>query len=427
MSHNLNPITSTPILVTGGTGFLAGHVIQQLLAKGYKVRATVRDVRLAGLVEHLFRFPESAANLQLVEADITKPDTLPPCLEGGVEYVFHLATAYSLHVPEGSTVEEFLYKPAVKGTVNVLAACARVPSVKKVIMTSCIWALSDEFDNAKVYNELDWNSTSSMTRNPYAYAKTCAERAAWEFMERFNEANGGLMRRNTTNNYANSTGAASAAAGGNADGSSNSSIPRTFLDPDVDLYGISANKQMRLITILPGVMLGPHLGGRVNYSHRFLLLYLEAGRMRGVLNFSLPIADVRDVAACHILTMESYRTEGSRYCLTNKPVHMVNILQTIHENFVDIKLPSRRLPDALVRFAVSNAPPAAGERQFILHSLGRTPNISCIKAKGLGMTLRPPVQTIVDSARYLMDSDNLGDAANRTGNATTAAALCTIM
>lgn len=76
---------------------------------------------------------------------------------------------------------------------------------------------------------------------------------------------------------------------------------------------------------------------------------------------------------------------------------------------------------------MSNAPPAAGERQFIFHSLGRTPNISCIKAKGLGMTLRPPVQTIVDSARYLLDSDNVGDSSNRTSNATTAAALCTIM
>ena len=37
-----------------------------------------------------------------------------------------------------------------------------------------ITALADEFDNNKVYNELDWNQSSTITRNPYMYAKTCA-------------------------------------------------------------------------------------------------------------------------------------------------------------------------------------------------------------------------------------------------------------
>ncbi len=107
---------------------------------GYKVRATVRDVRLHGCVEHLLRFPEAAANLEIVEADILKPETLAKVLQdSGIEYVFHLAAVYALNVPENSTVENFMYKPAVQGTINVLAACARVPTVKKVIMTSSIW------------------------------------------------------------------------------------------------------------------------------------------------------------------------------------------------------------------------------------------------------------------------------------------------
>ena len=40
------------------------------------------------------------------------------------------------------------------------------------------------------------------------------------------------------------------------------------------------------------------------------------------------------------------------------------------------------------------------------------------------MTLRPPVQTIVDTCRYLVDSDNIGVDGNK---GTHAAALCTIM
>ena len=83
-------VSSFPVLVTGGNGFLAGHLIQQLLAKGYKVRATVRDLRLAGKVEHLFKFPESASNLELVEMNLLNPATIDRALVGGVEYVFHL-------------------------------------------------------------------------------------------------------------------------------------------------------------------------------------------------------------------------------------------------------------------------------------------------------------------------------------------------
>ena len=169
----------------------------------------------------------------------------------------------------------------------------------------------------------------------HVYIHVCiVEKAAWEYMDKaFDNAANGLKRMNTTNNYANSTAAISSGSG--------SMSAMSFIDPDKHLTNI-VNKQMRLITILPGIMLGPHLGGTINYSHRYLLVYLE-NRIRGILNVYLPIADVRDVAACHILTMESYRTEGSRYCLTNKSVHMVNILQTIHENFVDIKLPARKV------------------------------------------------------------------------------------
>jgi len=409
----MNPVTAAPVLVTGATGFLASHLIQQLLAKGYKVRATVRDLRLTGHVEHLFKFPESSTHLELVEMDLLVPETIEKAVTEGIEYVFHCASNHTLAVPEGKTVVSHLYDPAVKGTINMLKACSKIVSVKKFIMTSCIQALSDDFDNNKVYNELDWNSLSTFARNPYAYSKTCSEKAAWEFMEKAfdnnSSNNGGMRRMNTTNNYALSAQATTTEG------------ETSFVNAEEDCYGV-INRQMRLITLLPGIMLGPHLGGKINYSHRYLLIYLEA-RIRGVMNLYLPIADVRDVAACHILTMESYRAEGSRYCLTNKPVHMVNILQTIHENFSDIKLPSRKLPDGLVKYMVANATGAQGEKQWTYYNVGRIPNISCIKAKGLGMTLRPPVQTIVDTVRYLIDSDNVGNTVPNNEKA----AGCTIM
>ncbi|WP_199757615.1 NAD-dependent epimerase/dehydratase family protein [Micromonospora sp. Llam0] len=41
------------VLVTGASGFIAGHVIQELLQHGYVVRGTVRDVTRAQKLPHL--------------------------------------------------------------------------------------------------------------------------------------------------------------------------------------------------------------------------------------------------------------------------------------------------------------------------------------------------------------------------------------
>ena len=54
--------------------------------------------------------------------------------------------------------------------------------VKRVILTSSVAALTDSPDPNKVYTEEDWNTTSSLNRNPYYYSKTVAERAAWDFV-----------------------------------------------------------------------------------------------------------------------------------------------------------------------------------------------------------------------------------------------------
>jgi dihydroflavonol-4-reductase len=41
----MNIVADKPILVTGATGFVAGHIIQMLLEQGNRVRGTVRDLK----------------------------------------------------------------------------------------------------------------------------------------------------------------------------------------------------------------------------------------------------------------------------------------------------------------------------------------------------------------------------------------------
>lgn len=62
--------TNGPVLVTGATGFVAGHLIQQLLMRGYKVRGTVRDLSKPEKFAYLSKLQNAAENLELVEANL---------------------------------------------------------------------------------------------------------------------------------------------------------------------------------------------------------------------------------------------------------------------------------------------------------------------------------------------------------------------
>jgi uncharacterized protein YbjT (DUF2867 family) len=69
------------ILVTGGTGFVGGHVVRALRDAGRRVRVLVRDPGAAGELE--------ALGCELVEGDMTEPETLGRALDG-VACVIHL-------------------------------------------------------------------------------------------------------------------------------------------------------------------------------------------------------------------------------------------------------------------------------------------------------------------------------------------------
>lgn len=75
-------VTEAPVLVTGARGFVAGHIILQLLARGYKVRATLRGITNKhgkevfpeeSTYKYLKEFPNADKNLELVLADLVDP------------------------------------------------------------------------------------------------------------------------------------------------------------------------------------------------------------------------------------------------------------------------------------------------------------------------------------------------------------------
>jgi nucleoside-diphosphate-sugar epimerase len=78
-------------LVTGAAGFMGSHVVEHLVSKGVRVRATSRPRKDTSFFDKL--------GVEYVSADLTKPETLPPLLEGGVDRIFHLGAICNFSTP----------------------------------------------------------------------------------------------------------------------------------------------------------------------------------------------------------------------------------------------------------------------------------------------------------------------------------------
>jgi len=167
------------VLVTGANGFIGAWCVKTLLDRGaYRVRGTVRDPT-SKRNEFLRALAGAAERLELVAADLNNDDGWDGAV-AGCDFVLHVASPYVLTVRDA---QRDLVDPAVNGTLRVLRAAAKVGCVKRVVLTSSVAAISDDFEawRTHTYGESDWNAKSSLSRNPYFYSKTLAERAAHDF------------------------------------------------------------------------------------------------------------------------------------------------------------------------------------------------------------------------------------------------------
>jgi nucleoside-diphosphate-sugar epimerase len=100
----------TLVLVTGASGFIGGHIVEQLLLKGYKVRGTVQSIENTSSYDHLNGLI-NAENLEIVEASLLQEETSWMNISKDVEYVMHVASPFVLG-PEDP--EETLMMPGRK-------------------------------------------------------------------------------------------------------------------------------------------------------------------------------------------------------------------------------------------------------------------------------------------------------------------------
>ncbi|MCF8084912.1 MAG: NAD-dependent epimerase/dehydratase family protein [Deltaproteobacteria bacterium] len=112
-------------LVTGAAGFMGSHLVEYLVRKGMKVRATSRPRKETTFFDKL--------GVRFIPSDLTRPETLPPLFEGSVDCVFHLGAICNF-----STPFKKLYPTNVEGVrrITELALKAGVKRFVHVTSTS---------------------------------------------------------------------------------------------------------------------------------------------------------------------------------------------------------------------------------------------------------------------------------------------------
>jgi nucleoside-diphosphate-sugar epimerase len=333
------------VLVTGATGYIAGHCIRELMEHGYRVRGTVRSLRDPAKTEHLRRMAtELGGSLELVEADLSADRGWREAV-AGCTYVQHVASPFPPEVPKD---ENELIGPAVGGATRVLEACAASGTVKRVVMTSSVAAVAFGHDDAgdRVRTEADWSNPDKC--DPYPKSKTLAERAAWDLVN-----------------------------------------------------GLPSTQRFELAVINPGFVLGPVLNNDQGTSGE-LIRKLMVRDMPACPEIGFAPVDVRDVALAHRLAMERPEAAGNRYICAGDHIWVQDIAKILAAEFNPrgYRVPTGRLPYWLM-WIIACFDKAVN---LALTFVGRKELVSSAKAqRELGWRMRPVRESIIDTARTMIE------------------------
>ncbi|AXX16930.1 MULTISPECIES: NAD-dependent epimerase/dehydratase family protein [Leptospira] len=347
---------SKPVLVTGGGGYIASWIIQYLLEDGISVRATVRDKLDSKKISHLLRLSERfPGKLELYEADLLKEGSFLNAIQekGGVELILHTASPFFIDKIKDPQKE--LVEPAVFGTKNVLESANASPSVKRIVLTSSVAAvMGDNIEVLSIPNhrisEKNWNTTSSLTHQPYPYSKTLAEQEAWKIAD--------------------------------------------------------AQSKWDLITINPSFVMGPSVSDRADgTSVNFMLSMINGKYAPGVPDIMIGFVDVRDVAKAHILAGFTPSAKG-RHIVSAIALKFLDVAKMIREKYGNrFPTPKTSLP----KFLTYLIGPFFGlSWPYISRNVGFSFEIDhSYSKKDLGLNYRPISETFVEHIEQILSSKML--------------------
>jgi len=328
------------VLVTGGSGYIAGFIIRQLVAEGWMVHTTIRDLAREGQVRKLLAVDDE--RLQFFAADLTG-DAGWASATAGCSHVAHVASPVPLRAVKDP---DELIVPARDGALRALRA-AKAAGVRRFVMTSSVAAIAyGRGRGVHNFSEADWTPPGYPGAQPYVLSKTIAERAARDWV---------------------------AAKGGG----------------------------IEYCSINPSVVLGPVWSRDYSPSVAIVKRLLE-GSVRGCPDIGFGIVDVRDVADLHVRALKAANMAGERFLASGPFMKIAAIAEILRSRLGPQarRVPTRRVPDFVVRVAALFDPML----KLAANELGSVRNMDASHAKAvLGWATRPAEESIVDAARSLID------------------------
>lgn len=334
------------IFVSGATGYIAQHVVKQLIEQGYRVVGSVRTIEKGEKLKQLLGSDNFV--YEIVE-DLSKEGVFDEALKKHPETTVFLHTASPVNFGVDNC-ERDLIIPALRGTTGALRAIkAHGPQIRKVVITSSYAAINSLASprairegtvNESTWTDITYKEAVQNNASGYAGSKTFAERAAWEFIEK-------------------------------------------------------EKPKFSLTTINPVYVIGPqafdaNAKGQLNFSAGIVsdLFGLKPGDP--IPQYDGGFIDVRDVAQAHITAIGSKQSDGKRLILTEERFTSQLILNILRDNFPFLR---DRLP-------VGNPADVKSKATFQVDNTATRVL--------LGFPFISIKQSVVDSAKQYLDVNNLG-------------------
>ena len=339
------PGDSGTVLVTGASGYIGSHVVANLLSKGMKVRATVRDSSDPERVGHLESLPVSdGGGLEIVEMDLLDSESVERAV-ADCQSVIHTAAVVVL---KSKRAQEEIVDPSVVGTRNILDAIDASSTVRSLVHTSSTAAIRpSSWEDGQTLTTDTWADDATIEENPYGLAKYSAER---------------LVRD----------------------------------------WHSSTESPVRMVTINPCVVLGPPLSKRhLRGSPSFLMMLLRR-EIPFVIPMHISIVDVRDVAEAHVRALTMGEDAG-RYLVVSGQMWWKEVARAIKAENPTLRVPTRQIPYSL-SLIVSMFHPRVSLSWARMHLGKRLFWDSSPAQRDLGMSWREPRDSVLDTIPPILEN-----------------------
>ena len=337
------PDTIGTVMVSGGSGYIAGETIRQLLAKGWTVHTTVRN--LAREAELRGQLGGTPATLKFFAADLMSDAGWAEAM-AGCSHVCHMASPFPATVPKD---ENEIIVPAREGALRALRF-AKAAGAVRFVMTSSAAAIAYGHPAGKTeFNEADWTNIDAPGIQPYIKSKAISERAARDWVAQ----EGGAIE---------------------------------------------------YCAVCPVMVLGPVQSGDFAASVEPVLRLLD-GSVPALPDVGFSIVDLRDIADLHVRALEAPadQVRNGRFIGSSGRFMKFADMAAVLRDQLGVqarKVPRHKMPAFGVRILAMFMPAA----KQLIGEIGRTRTTSSAHAQTvLGWQPRPPEESIIDCARSLIE------------------------